>query len=177
MRQPVLARHAYKLLGATTLVSSAHGEKRNVMAAAWVMALDYAPPKLAAVIAEGTYTRELVDASQELAICIPSKAMLDETYAVGSHSGRTVDKLAKLKTFAGEHVKAPLIEGCVAWLECRVLETLPQYDLFICEVLAASADDIYFADGEWKLAETLHHVNKGVFFATGERLEARKLGW
>jgi flavin reductase (DIM6/NTAB) family NADH-FMN oxidoreductase RutF len=64
----------------------------------------------------------------------------------------------------------------VGWLECRVLESLPRYDLFIAEVVAASADDEYFADGAWKRADTVHHVNGGVFFATGERLEAQKPG-
>lgn len=178
-RQPVLPRHAYKVLnhGPTTLVTSAHGEKRNVMAAAWVMPIDFEPPKLSIVIAEGTYTRELVDASKQLGLSLPPRALLDETYAVGRVSGRDTDKLAKLKTFPADKIAAPLIDGCVAWLECKVLESLPQYDLFVCEVLQARADDAYFAGGDWKNADTLHHVNKGVFFRTGERLEARKLEW
>ncbi len=175
-RSAVSLRHAYRLLnpGPTTLVTSAHGGKQNVMAAAWVMPIDFDPPRVAAVVAEGTYTRTLVDASGELGLSVPGRALLDATYAVGSVSGRDVDKLAKLETFAAERIAAPLIAGAVAWLECRVLESLPKYDLFICEVLAAWADDEHFANGEWRRADTLHHVNKGVFFATGERLEARR---
>jgi flavin reductase (DIM6/NTAB) family NADH-FMN oxidoreductase RutF len=43
---------AYLLLnhGPTVLVSSAHGGRQNVMAAAWSMPLDFAPPKVAVVI-------------------------------------------------------------------------------------------------------------------------------
>ena len=61
MRIPVPLAHAYRLLnhGATTLVSTAHGGRRNVMAAAWVMPLDFEPPKFAAVVAADTLTREL----------------------------------------------------------------------------------------------------------------------
>ena len=53
MRVAVPLRRAYKLInhGPTTLISSAWNGRRNVMAAAWVMALDYDPPKVAAVIA------------------------------------------------------------------------------------------------------------------------------
>jgi flavin reductase (DIM6/NTAB) family NADH-FMN oxidoreductase RutF len=176
MRSAVIPRHAYKLLntGPTTLITSAHAGKANVMAAAWVMAIDFEPPKLAAVVAEGTYTRELVDASGQLAVNIPTRAQLELTYAAGRASGRDVNKLDGVKTFPAQHIAAPLIEGCAGWLECKVLEVLPQYDLFICEVLAAFADDAFFANGEWVRAETLHHVNKGVFFTPGERLEARK---
>ena len=55
---------AYLLLnhGPTVLVSSAHGGRRNVMAAAWNMALDFDPPKVAVVIDKTTLTRELVEA-------------------------------------------------------------------------------------------------------------------
>ena len=176
MRAEVLPRHTYKLInhGPTTLVTSAHGGRANVMAAAWVTALDFEPPRVAVVVAEGTYTRELVDASGQLALNLPTRAQVDLAWAVGSVSGREHDKLSGLATFAGRQVAAPLLSGCAAWLECRVLEALPKYDLFVCEVLAAWADDAYFTSGAWVKAETIHHVSKGVFFATGERLQARE---
>ena len=52
---------AYRLLnhGPTVLVSSAHGGRRNVMAAAWNMPLDFDPPKVAVVIDKSTLTREI----------------------------------------------------------------------------------------------------------------------
>ena len=125
MRVPVELRHSPRLInhGPTTLITSAAGGRTNVMAAAWVMALDFNPPKLAAVIAEGTLTRELIDASGEFTVCLPTLAMLDTTYSVGDSSGRDLDKLATygLKTAPGSVVGAPLIEGCVGWLECRVI--------------------------------------------------------
>ena len=47
---PVDLAKAYRLInhGPTVLVSAAHGGRRNVMAAAWNMPLDFAPPKVAA---------------------------------------------------------------------------------------------------------------------------------
>ncbi|REN20712.1 flavin reductase, partial [Mycobacterium tuberculosis] len=46
-RQPVALTKAYRLLnhGPTVLVSASHGGRRNIMAAAWAMPLDFDPPK------------------------------------------------------------------------------------------------------------------------------------
>ncbi|MFN7134182.1 MAG: flavin reductase family protein, partial [Myxococcales bacterium] len=169
MRVSVPLRRAYRLInhGPTTLITSAAGGRQNVMAAAWVMALDIDPPKACAVIAEGTFTRELVDASREFVVHVPTAAMVDETYYAGSVSGRDEDKLKRFRTVPASLVQAPLIEGCAAWLECRVIEE-PQiatkYDLFVAEVVAAWADDALFVNGEWKLdreeTRSLHHLSK-----------------
>ena len=78
MRVPVPLRSAYKLInhGPTTLITSAHDGRRNVMAAAWVMAIDFEPPKVAAVVAGDTYTRELILASDEFVVHAPTQAQL-----------------------------------------------------------------------------------------------------
>ncbi|MCQ9378194.1 flavin reductase family protein [Methyloversatilis sp. XJ19-49] len=175
---------AYRLLnhGPTVLVSSAYGAQRNVMAAAWCMPLDFEPPKLLVVIDKSTFTRELIEASGEFAINVPTQAQRALTVAVGSDSGRERDKFAELHitTFAGDTVAAPLIEGCVAWLECRVIpETHNQnrYDLFIGEVVAAHADSRVFSAGRWHFGpehdalRTIHHVAGGAFFVTGPMMD------
>lgn len=186
MRVPVEPRHAYRLLnhGPTTLVTSAAGGRRNVMAAAWVMPIDFDPPKIAAVIDGKTFTRELVDASGELGLSVPVGAQADATWSAGKVSGRDVDKLAAcgLATFAAQKIAAPMIDGCAAWLECRVIPhaaLAKDHDLFLAEVVAAYADDALFAKGEWRFGgpETrcLHHLSKGTFFLTGDRVNAREL--
>lgn len=135
---------SYLLLnhGPVTLVSSAHGDRRNVMAASWAMPLDFSPPKVAVVIDGRAYTRALVEASGEFVLCIPSRAIADQVLAVGSQSGREVDKFAVLGVGAipASRVQAPLIDGCVAWLECKVIpepNNEKRYDLFLGEVVAA----------------------------------------
>lgn len=56
----VIKDNSYRLLnhGPTTLITTAHAGKRNIMAAAWVCALDFNPPKVTVVIDRKTYTRE-----------------------------------------------------------------------------------------------------------------------
>ena len=190
MRVSVPLKDAYRLLnhGPTTLVTTCDpsGERPNVMAAAWAMPLDFDPPKVAVVVATGTFTRELLDRTGELVLSVPCVALLDETYSAGSVSGRDHDKWKEL---ALEHepasrVKPPLVRRCVAWLECRALDEKPvleRHDLWLGEVVAAWADDEVFRDREWRFSgatdarRTIHHVARGVFIAAGERLEAKKI--
>ena len=172
---------AFRLLnhGPTVLVSSAHAGRRNVMAAAWSMPLDFDPPKVAVVIDKVTLTRELVEASGEFVLNVPSRQQAALTLAVGTQSGREVDKFEKLG--AGETasmVGAPLIEGCLAWLECRVIaepHIQQAYDLFLAEVVAAWADPDVFSNGRWHFPDaqqrSIHYQAGGSFFATGDAFE------
>lgn len=184
-RRDVSLPQAYRLLnhGPTVLVSAVHGGRANVMAAAWAMPLDFDPPKVTVVIDKNTFTRKLIETSGHFALSVPCRALADATYAAGSLSGADhADKFADcgLSTFAAQRIAAPLIEGCVAWLECRVIvESHHQqaYDLFVAEVLAAQADERVFANGRW-LADaptelrTLHHQAGGAFFVAGETVQA-----
>lgn len=179
---------AYRLLnhGPTVLISSAHNRKRNVMAAAWVCALDFDPPKITAVIDKNTYTRELIEASGTFAINVPCAAQIDLVQKLGASSGRDLqesDKFAEnhLSTFAAKEISAPLLEGCVAWLECKIIpepHNQNTYDLFIAEVVAAYADERVFSDGRWHFEgfddlRTIHHVAGGFFFLAGEGRQAQ----
>lgn len=175
---------AYRLLnhGPTVLVSSAHQGVVNVMAAAWSMPLDFDPPKVAVVIDKTTLTRQLVEGSGVFALNIPCSAMAGQTLAVGNDSARTVpDKLLRhgVTTFAASRIDAPLVHGCIGWLECRVVpepHNQSRYDLFIAEVVAAWADARVFAVGRWHFDQaspklrSLHYVAGGQFFVTGESL-------
>ena len=62
---PVALEHASRLInhGPTVLVTSAHGGRRNIMAAAWSMPVEFTPPRIAIVIDKHTFTRELIAAS------------------------------------------------------------------------------------------------------------------
>ena len=129
MRKPVALEHASRLInhGPTVLVSTEWEGRRNVMAAAWSMPVEFVPPRLAIVIDKSTLTREAVAASGQLALSLPCRRNADVAYTVGSCSGRDFashgsDKFATfgIGFFAGPSLGLPLVEGCVAWLECTV---------------------------------------------------------
>lgn len=70
----------------------------------------------------------------------------------GTTSGRDLkdtDKYAQygLETFSASEIDAPLLKGCVEWLECKLISephNQNTYDLFITEVVAAYADGRIF---------------------------------
>ena len=187
---PVDLPHAYRLMnhGPTVLVSAAHEGRRNVMAAAWAMPLDFDPPKVAVVVDKNTFTRGLIEGSGRLALSLPCRDNADICLAVGSVSAKDgVDKFARfgISSFSGQDPALPLIDGCVAWLECRVLPDAPlaaRHDLFLAEVTAAWADSRVFRQGRWHVDEatdglrTLHHVAGGAFFGPADLLQARMPG-
>lgn len=192
MALQILSEKAYCLLnhGPTVLVTTTHGSQRNIMAAAWNMPLDFSPPKIAIVIDKKTYTRELIEASGHFAINVPCRAQAEMVVQVGGCTGREMihqtlgNKFAafNIPTFAGQQIAAPLVEGCVAWLECRLIpepHIQQTYDLFVAEVLAAQADDRVFSDGCWHFEghdelRTIHHISSGRFFTAGEAIQVMK---
>ncbi|AXE31136.1 flavin reductase [Chromobacterium phragmitis] len=174
---------SYRLLnhGPTVLVSSAAGGKRNVMAAAWAMPLDFDPPKVLVVVDKSTCTRELIEASGEFVLNIPCRAQAAQVVRAGSESGHGRDKFAScgLEPLPAQKVGAPRVGGCIAYLECKVVpepHNQRQYDLFIGEVIAAQADDEVYRDGRWTFSDaakrSLHYISGGAFFATGESFQA-----
>lgn len=182
---PVELDKAYRLLnhGPTVLVTSAHKGHCNIMAAAWNMPLDFDPPKVAIVIDKKTYTRELIEASGSFAISVPCRTQAGMVVQVGSITGREMsgtitDKFAEfgVQTFAASVIEAPLVQGCSAWLECKVIpepHIQQTYDLFVAEIVSAQADEKVFSEGRWHFEcqedlRSLHHVAGGYFFATGE---------
>jgi flavin reductase (DIM6/NTAB) family NADH-FMN oxidoreductase RutF len=184
MRQSVPLDRCTRLLnhGPTVLVSAESEGRRNVMAAAWSMPLDFLPPKVAVVLDKQTFTRTLIEASGHFVLAVPSVALAALTERVGNTSGREVDKFAAGLASAepGPATGAPLVDGCLAWLECK---RLPEphieqaYDLFLGEVVAAWADDRVFRDGRWHFdgvdasLRSLHHVAGGNFLAIGDAVD------
>jgi flavin reductase (DIM6/NTAB) family NADH-FMN oxidoreductase RutF len=171
--------------GPTVLVSARHAGTQNVMAAAWACVLDYgASTKVTVVLDKSTFTRGLVEASGYFALQLPTKAMAGQTHALGSVSANDVpNKLEQLgvNVFTAPDVDLPLVEGCVAWLACKLMpepHNQNTYDLFIGEVIGAWADERVFRDGRWNFDEghdefrTIHHVAGGNFFVTGEVVSA-----
>lgn len=186
--QTVPLEKAYRLLnhGPTVLVSSHFEGVDNVMAAAWACALDFAPPKLTVVLDKAVKTRELIEQSGRFVVQVPTVALLDLTNEVGSRSlAQHRDKLPEagvsLLRLAGDAL--PFVDGCSAWLECRLIpepHNQASYDLFIGEVVAAWADDRVFRDGHWHFESagpqwrSIHHVAGGHFYAIGEAVSARE---
>lgn len=184
--RPVDLTHASRLLnhGPTILITSddAHSERRNVMAAAWSMPVEFDPPRIAVVVDKSTWSRELIERSGRFGIVIPGVGAANWTYAVGSVSGRDEDKFNcyGIPVILGPVLGLPLIEEkCLAWMECKLLPATSaqeKYDTLFGEVVSAAADEQAFVDGRWQFDDdkrnTLHHLGAGTFVASGRLVRA-----
>jgi flavin reductase (DIM6/NTAB) family NADH-FMN oxidoreductase RutF len=190
--QALNPQHAWRLMntGATVIVSAVFAGQRNAMAAAWNMALDFAPgaAKAAVVIDKSCFTRKLIESSNRFAVGVCCAEGMAACVALGTHSANDApahDKLGQLQVpwFEGSaHADGalPLTLGCVGWLELeRYAEPhLEQsYDLFIGRITAAWADSRAVANDKFRpLADiapalrTIHHLGAGQFVVPGEQV-------
>jgi len=166
----------YKLLnpGSVVLITSASGEKKNVMTLAWTSIINSEPFIIGIAMGNQAYSAKLIRKSREFAINIPGKNLLGAVRACGETSGINVDKFkkAKLTVFRAKKVRAPLVQECFGWLECRVIKAIKFGDVnfFISKVLAVSASDKYYDDG-WipEKAQLIHHLGGGSFYFSSKK--------
>lgn len=169
-RQPFPLGKVYGLLepGPVILLTTAANGQADVMTQSWHMMVEFEPPLVACIVSGRNHSFDLLRASGECGINIPTVELAERVVACGNTTGREIDKFAHfhLKTFAGGEIAVPLLADCYANLECRVVdETLvDRYNLFILEVVAAWRDEAR-AD-----PRTLHHQGWGSFRVDGELL-------
>jgi flavin reductase (DIM6/NTAB) family NADH-FMN oxidoreductase RutF len=182
MRHSIDERDARRLLGGgpvTLLTTSWHGAQ-NVMPAAFVTPLSIDPPLIGVAVHPARHTHDMIRFSEEFALNIPTRELLHHVQYLGSVSGAELGKLelTRLPTFRARKVEAPLLEGCVGWIECGVHDAykIGDHTLFVGKVVAASAEKDAF-DGVWLLGDPeerpLHYLGINYYAILGERLEAR----
>lgn len=119
--------------------------------------------------ANRNYSFNLLMKSKECVINIPTQKIAKKMMKCGEPSGKTVDKFEKFKLSTSEaaKVKAPLLNGCYASIECKLIDThlANKYNLFILQGLKA------WKDNKVKAPKTLHHEGKGIFIVAGKRIK------
>lgn len=157
--------------GPVVLLTTMGKGRPNIMTLSWHTMIDFEPPILGCVISNRNYSFDLLRATKECVINIPTAELAQKVVGIGNTSGKKTDKFRKfhLTPAAGKRVKAPLIEECYANLECRVVDTrmVNRYCLFVLEVLKA------WIDPSVKNPRTLHHLGMGNFMIAGERIKLR----
>ncbi len=166
--------------GPVVLLTARHKDRINVMPAAWAVPLSKNPPLVGVAVHPARYTHELIEQSQQFALNVPGRALAETVVQLGSVSGHEVaDKfaLAGLTLAEPEATTAPLIEDCLAWLECVVVDAFDVGDhtLFVGEVLVARAEQRAFGS-TWLLSKDhimrpLHHLGSNLFAVLEEAFE------
>ena len=158
--------------GPVVLVSSAHRGERNVMTMGWHTVMEFTPSLIGCVIAEGSYSFNLIRRSKECVINVPTVDLAVTVARIGNCSGADIDKFEAFKLTAeqGEAVGAPLIGECHASLECRLHDgkLIGAYNFFIFEVVKAHAARMP------RYPETIHYRGDGRFMVSGRPLNLRR---
>jgi len=156
--------------GPVVLVTTRNGGKDNIMTISWTMVLNFTPA-FAIATGEWNYSFAALRKNKECVIAVPTVDMLDKVVGIGTCSGADTDKFAKfeLTPVPGKVVKAPLIEECLAGIECKVVDILERHNIVVLEAVAA------YIDAARKEKRTVHAVGDGTFVVDGRRLDRRKM--
>ena len=117
----------------------------NIIAVSFCMPLSKEPPLLGCAMGRSTYSCKLIQNTKEFIINVPLEDLKPKIYYCGFHSGYEVNKFKEtgLTPKGARRVKAPIIDECVAHLECRLKQVIETGDknLFVGEVIEAYADE------------------------------------
>lgn len=117
----------------------------NVIVLGWVMPTSGSPPMVAVSIGHGRYTHELLQQCKEFVLAFPNEDQGREMLFCGTKSGRHVNKEREsgFEFVPSRRVKPPLIKGCVANFECRLVSQHETGDhtIFVGEILTAHIEE------------------------------------
>lgn len=181
MRRSLDESAALRLLngGPTALLTTRWRNQTNVMPAIWMTQLSARPPLIGVAINPARFTHDMVQFAEQFALNFPARDLLNHTHFFGTVSGDNVGKieLSKLATFRASKVDAPLLENCVAWIECGLEDTMRigDHTLFIGRVLVVQADEEAFDDA-WLIDDVeyrpLHYLGRDRYSILREVLTA-----
>lgn len=182
MRHSIDDLDARRLLGGSpvALISTAWRGAQNVMPAVFVTPLSIDPPLIGVAVHPARHTHDMIKFSEEFALNIPTRELLHHVQYLGSVSGAELNKfeLTKLPTFRARRIEAPLLEGCVGWIECGVHDAyrVGDHTLFVGKVAAVQAEKDAF-DETWLLTDPeerpLHYLGINRYAILGDIMEAR----
>ncbi len=162
---------AFTLLepGPVVLVATNDGRRNNIMTISWTMVVDFTP-RFAITTGAWNHSFQALKKTRECVIAIPAADLLEKVVGIGACSGADTDKFAKFKLtpVPAQVVRAPLIRGCLANIECKVVDIVRRHDIVVLEAVAA-----HVSPGR-KETRTVHAVGDGTFIVDGRRLNRRK---
>ncbi len=154
------------------LVTTLHRGRPNIMTMGFHTMIQHDPPLFGAVIGPWDYSFKALRSAGECVIAIPGVDLAEKVVDIGNCSGEDTDKFKKFRLTAvpAQNIKAPLIEQCLANMECKVADTrlVNKYGLFVLEAVKA------WVNSDRKEQRTLHHQGNGTFKVDGRTIDLRK---
>ena len=124
------------------VLGTRRGRESNAMTAAWVMQVSDRPPFLAAAVRADRYTHDLVLESGTFALSVLREDQVNLATHFGESSGEYEDKLLGVP-YALTDGGSPYLLDCLAYLDCKVVDTARAVDhsIIIGEVISGDTLD------------------------------------
>ncbi len=151
----------YKLSYGVFIVGSKKGDALNAQTANVAFQVTAEPPKVAIALNKENLTHQFVSQSGVFSVSILGQdASLELIGRFGFRSGRDFNKLEGVNYKIGKTGAPIVLDGAVAWLDCRVTESLDMgtHTLFVGEVVDA---EVLKPDAEPMTYAYYHAVKRG----------------
>ncbi|CAM5608026.1 Flavin reductase (DIM6/NTAB) family NADH-FMN oxidoreductase RutF OS=Sphingobium scionense OX=1404341 GN=GGQ90_001052 PE=3 SV=1 [Sphingobium scionense] len=151
--------------GPVVLITTNDGQRNNVMTITWTMVMDFSATFAVTTGPWNHSYRALVE-RRECVIAIPTVDMIDTAVAIGTCSGKNVDKFDRfaLTPVNARHIGAPLILECLANIECKVIDIVERHSIVVLQGVAAYIDETR------EEKRMIHAIGDGTFVADGRRI-------
>lgn len=170
--QPFNLGKAFTLMesGPVVLVTTHDGKRDHIMTISWTMVMDFTPV-FAITTGEWNHSFAALRKNRECVIAIPTVDLLDQVVGIGTCSGADTDKFSKfgLTPLQAKLVRPPLIQECLAHIECKVIDIIEKHHIVVLEGVAA------YIDTARKEMRTGHAVGDGTFIVDGRKIDRKKM--
>ena len=120
------------------VLTTAHDDKINGMIASWVTQVSYDPPLVLVAVHPNRFSHHMIGASGAFALHAIGEDQVDY---LSRFKGPVADAKFDSLNWRSGKTKSPILEDCLAWLDCQVKQTLSpgNHTLFIGEVVDAGS--------------------------------------
>ena len=140
-----------------TVITAAHDGQQYGMTVNSFTSVSLEPPLVCVTLKRLTHTHELVEKSGEFSVTVLSASQKELSSRFAGKHPQVTNRFEGIPTTTLS-IPAPLIEGGMAFFNCRVLSMHPvgENTLFVAEVIAAKGDGegdplVYHNRVYWKL--------------------------
>ncbi|PZC40733.1 MAG: NADH-FMN oxidoreductase RutF, flavin reductase (DIM6/NTAB) family [Chloroflexi bacterium] len=134
-----------------SLITSKYKGRTNIMPVSQYTVVSTDPPYIGIAIERSRFSLDIIKASEEFAINIPTLSLLHYVEYLGRYTGEQMDKIdfLQIETFTPVSITAPLLHKCCAWIELEVhdIHTIGNHELVIGYPKMLFADPASFSDG------------------------------
>ena len=155
------ARVSHLMPCSVVLLTAGTAEQTDAMTATCVF-ISEEPPLLVVSVDKHSLTHDLIEETSEFVLNIASSDQVKLARKLGAAHGKKVDKLKAfgIGTEKAAKVKAPIIKGSFAGIECKVITSFPvsHYTVYVAEavnskVSGKTAPVAWHRDRYFKLTE------------------------